>query len=297
MNAQTPIGANQFLEQELDNRLERLEERFRGHAVTYNGPLIDGVDALFRAALEKRYSKGPKKRNLVVILTTTGGDIEVVRRIVDVMRRYYPRVDFIIPDHAFSAGTVLVLSGDNIYMDYYSRLGPIDPQTQSTDGSLKPALGYVARYNELIDKANAGTISSAELIILLRSFDQADLYQFEQFASQSVAMVEEWLTKYKLKHWKYTETRGLPVTNKMRKEVANGIAEQLNNSKLWQSHGHGISRTVLERKLKLKIEDFGADDELDKMVREYYTLFEDYMIKRDSFVVLHTLNDCIVIRR
>jgi hypothetical protein len=54
---------------------------------------------------------------------------------------------------------------------------------------------------------------------------------------------------------------------------------------------------VLERKLKLKIEDFGADDELDKMVREYYTLFEDYMIKRDSFVVLHTLNDCIVIRR
>ena len=51
-----------------------------------------------------------------------------VERTVGIIRQHYFQVDFIIPDKAMSAGTVCALSGDNIYMDYYSQLGPIDPQ-------------------------------------------------------------------------------------------------------------------------------------------------------------------------
>jgi len=54
--------------------------------------------------------------------------METIERIVAVMRNHYESVSFIIPNFAFSAGTVLALSGDEIYMDYYSVLGHIDPQ-------------------------------------------------------------------------------------------------------------------------------------------------------------------------
>src|SRR6266478_8628579 len=41
------------------------------------------------------------------------------------------------------------MSGDSIYMDYYSRLGPIDPQVETRQGKNVPALGYLERYNAL----------------------------------------------------------------------------------------------------------------------------------------------------
>ncbi|WP_414521440.1 SDH family Clp fold serine proteinase, partial [Umezakia ovalisporum] len=68
-----------------------------------------------------------KKRHLLVILETEGGSIETTERIADVFRHHYPlgEVSFLIPNFAMSAGTILVMSGDRILMDYYSVLGPI----------------------------------------------------------------------------------------------------------------------------------------------------------------------------
>ena len=48
---------------------------------------------------------------------------------VETLRHHYDIVDFVVPTHAYSAGTIFVMSGDSIYMDYYSRLGPIDPKS------------------------------------------------------------------------------------------------------------------------------------------------------------------------
>jgi len=49
-------------------------------------------------------------------------------RIVIAFRHFYPDLWFIIPNFAMSAGTVLTMAGDRIFMDYYSTLGPINPQ-------------------------------------------------------------------------------------------------------------------------------------------------------------------------
>ena len=45
------------------------------------------------------------------------------------------------------------LSGDEIYMDYYSRLGPIDPQVNNQEGRQVPALGYLKQWERLQEKA------------------------------------------------------------------------------------------------------------------------------------------------
>lgn len=131
---------------------------------------------------------------------------------VEVFRRFYTRVDFVIPDYAYSAGTVFAMSGDAIYMDYYSRLGPIDPQIEGRDNQMLPALGYLERYNQLVAKAQAGKISMAEVQLLISGFDQAELYKYEQARELSITLLKEWLVKYKFKNWTETRTRRVPVT-------------------------------------------------------------------------------------
>lgn len=58
-----------------------------------------------------------------------------------------------MPDYAYSAGTIFCMSGDSIHMDYYSVLGPIDPQVQNKEGKLVTALGYLDKVKELVEKA------------------------------------------------------------------------------------------------------------------------------------------------
>jgi ClpP class serine protease len=124
-------SANEFIEQQLDERLRAIEAAFDSHALSFCGPLVFGVDDILRAAVEKRHREPPAKEKLVVILTTGGGYIEIVQRMVDTLRMHYKVVDFVVPNYAYSAGTVFVMSGDAIHMDYYSRLGPIDPQLET----------------------------------------------------------------------------------------------------------------------------------------------------------------------
>jgi len=271
--------ANEFIQQQLDERLRTIEREFTAHAISFSGPLHLGVDDLIRTAIEKRHSESPARRTLVVILTTAGGYIEIVQRIVAVFRAYYGLVDFIVPNYAFSAGTVLAMSGDAIYMDYYSTLGPIDPQVENMKGRHVPALGYLERYNELMDKAaTPGALNMAELEILL-SFDQGELYQFEQAREQSVELLKEWLVKYKFKNWKKTETRKAKVTKQMKMARAEAIARSLNDTKKWHVHGNGISMDVLSRDLKLLINDFGEDENTSGIIRAYNDLLTDYMEK------------------
>ena len=118
-----------------------------------------------------------------MIVETEGGYIEVADRIVDAIRHYYGEVEFFIPNYAMSAGTVLVMSGDAIHMDYYSVLGPIDPQVRRPgSGRMVPALGYLVQYKRLLEKSSKQPLSTAELTILVECFDQAELYHYEQCA-------------------------------------------------------------------------------------------------------------------
>ena len=169
-------GANEFLEEKLTEYLKEIEGHCSSDCLCYVGPVTYGADDKIREAIEDL----PKRnRKLTFVLETSGGFAEVTRRISDAVRHHYRVVDFLIPSYAMSAGTILAMSGDAIWMDYYSVLGPIDPQVPNAEGQLIPALGYLVRYEELLDKANRGTITAAELSILM-NFDQGNLYNYEQ---------------------------------------------------------------------------------------------------------------------
>ncbi len=283
--------ANEFVEQELHQRLRAIEGAFSANAISLTGPLVDGVDDILRTAVENRHRQKPASGSLVFILTTEGGYIETVDRMVSTLRKYYQLVDFIVPNHAYSAGTVFAMSGDAIYMDYYSRLGPIDPQLETQRGRMVSALGHVEKYNALIDKAQKGTITTAEVQLLIEGFDQAELYAYEQARDLSISLLEQWLVKYKFKNWTETETNKHSVTDQMKRDRASDIGGRLNDTKRWHSHGYGISMEVLRRELNLRIDDFEEDPNRCDKIRRYYDLLSDYMIKRGAAGTVHTFGD------
>jgi len=272
----TLTTANEFVEQEIDRRAESLEDHFKSDVLAFSGPLLFGADDVLRDVIETRETE---RERLCVVLTTPGGYIDVVHRIVGLLRHHYAHVEFVVPNYAFSAGTILAMSGDAIWMDYYSRLGPIDPQVE-IDGQMLPALGYLVRYERLIEKAQKGELTTVEAELVVSGFDQAVLYAYEQARELSVSLLKLWLANYKFKNWEITETSQEEVTQKMREERAEYIARELSDTEKWHSHGHGISMEVLRRDLKLEIDDFGADRDLNARIAAYYKLLDDYQKKR-----------------
>ena len=277
--------ANIIIERQLDERVEALEQAMDADVVTYMGPMYTPADDAMKDAIE---GVEDRRDSLLCVLETLGGYIDTAERIARIFRHHYQRVDFLVPSYAMSAGTVLVMSGDSIYMDYASNLGPIDPQVSIRGERMVPALGYLEKYERLIKKSARGKLTTAEATYLVQNFDPAELYRYEQERELSIALLKEWLVDYKFKDWKKTAGRGKKVTNKMKADRAAQIARKLNKTDHWHSHSRGISMEVLKNDLKLLIDDFGADPKISPVVRSYYHLLRDYSyFKRghDSFVL------------
>jgi len=280
-------NSDSIIQEQLHGLLGEVAQAFETDALGCSGPLIYGADNVLRMVIEE-HKKNDARRELTIVLTTFGGIVEVVQRIVAVIRHHYDVVNFVIPDYAYSAGTILVMSGDAIYMDYFSRLGPIDPQIERGD-RLVPALGYCERYKELIEESRNRQLTDAELAVLISGFDQAELHQYEQARDLSVSLLQDWLPRYKFKNWEKTETQGKAVTLDDKKKRAKEIADDLNNIKLWHSHAAGVSAQVLRDELNVKIDALDVPENQGKKeaVANYHSLLQDYMVNRRQQGVVH----------
>lgn len=262
---------------QLDEHAKKLEIAFDADVITWGGPIRPPADMLIRKAVEHRKKIQGRHRNVALVLNTNGGYIETAERIADTLRKNYRRVDFVVPDHAMSAGTVLAMAGDEIWMTYYSILGPIDPQVERKGGGdYVPALGYLAKYKELIEKSAKGKLTSVEGAFFVQNFDAAELYQFEQQRDLSIALLEEWLVKYKFRNWKATERRRKRVTPTMRRTRAREIGAKLSDPERWKSHARGITREVLEKQLNLKIRHLEEKPDTKLYLDDYWELLANF---------------------
>jgi len=290
-----PISADQLVEHSLSNANKALQEHLKGDVLWIKAPMLPPVDDIVRVEVEGiREAKETTTNKLVVLVETEGGFVETVERIVGVLRRHYQTVTFIVPSFAYSAGTLLVMSGDEIYMDYYSILGPIDPQYPGEDGSYVPGMGYLAKFKELLATVNNPPNGDdnkvkGELALLIKKFDPAKLFHIEQSVDHAKSLLKEWLPKYKFKSWDKTST-GKFVAYENKVARAEQIADVLGNAERWHSHGRGITVHELEsEEIKLQITDFGADQELNPLIRNYSGLFINYLKKQGIRGALHSV--------
>ncbi|MDR1580377.1 MAG: hypothetical protein LBS35_08465 [Synergistaceae bacterium] len=264
-------------------KLLELEKYIKGDVISFYGPIISGFASHMKAIIQDLHDK---KDTLFFILTTGGGSATEVERTVTVFRNFYNKVNFIVPDYAYSAGTILCMSGDEIYMDYFSVLGPIDPQIPNKDKNLVPAQGYLDKVNEFVEKSRNGIITDAEMI-MLNKLDLADIRAYEQDKVLTVDLLVKWLVKYKFKPWE-KHSDGREVTNAEKNETARCIAEKLGDNNIWKSHGRGINIETLREELRLKVIDFGADEKLSDLLKDYYQFIMDYIGKYQYPHFTHT---------
>lgn len=277
----------------LNERLNLLEEHFGADVICFYGPIVDGTEGLFLRIIEELVNDGKKQDSLYVILITPGGSAIAVERHVNIIRHHYNEIHFIVPDYAYSAGTIFCMSGDSILMDYFSVLGPIDPQVQNKEGKLVAALGYLDKVKELVEKAKNNELTQAEFLIL-KEFDMAELRGYEQAKELTIDLLKKWLVKYKFKNWTLhksnTSLMGQAVTHTQKEVRAKEIADLLSDNNTWKSHGRPINIEVLEKDLKLEIDDYSQNEERKKIIRAYYYLLADYLHKNNIKLFVHTRN-------
>lgn len=275
----------------LTKKLSQVENKFKGDVIFYLGEIQPVLLRIFRDLIEDLKRDKKSKDRLIIILNTSGGSAEIAEKMVDITRKHYKEVYFVVPDFAMSAGTIFCMSGDKIYMDYSSSLGPIDPQVWNGKQWV-PALGYLNKVDDMLEKDKKGELTRAEFL-MLQSQDLAMLSQCEQAKELTVTLLKKWLVEWKFKDWTKHETNpqkiGQTVTTEEKEKRAEEIAAFLGNNKMWHTHGRMISMETLRREpLRLKIEDFSEDSNLHSLLRSYNDLLTEYIVRNNYQTFLHS---------
>lgn len=272
---------------------EKLEAEFNADVLSYVGPIHEAFLRPFRDFIE-HIAKATDRKSLALFLNTGGGSVQAAEKMVEIMRHHFADVSFVVPDMAMSAGTVLAMSGNRIFMDYSSSLGPIDPQVlvrRDEGEAWVPALGYLDKVEELIKKSADGTLTPAEYV-MLKELDLAILRAHEQAKDLSIELMKDWLVTYKFKTWTKHRTdrlkKGKPVTNAEKEERAREIADMFCNNKLWHSHGRLIGVGKLTGILRLEIEDYSSDDNRRGLIRSYHDVLTDFMARTGTMFCIHS---------
>lgn len=266
-----------------------LETVLKSDVVFYHGQIHPSYFRPFRDFIEEVKLKSDRDDGAIsVVLRTGGGSAETTERMVAVLRKHYPQVYFVVPDIAMSAGTIFCMSGDKIYMDYSSSLGPIDPQVQLPDtGDYVPALGYIDKVADIVRKTS---LTPAD-VVMLKSIDLAKLALFEQGRDLSIDLLKDWLVKYKFKDWNTHRTdpekKGKPVTTGEKTDRARQIAKDLSNHKKWRSHGRRLDIEKLKN-LRIEIDDYSDDKPLSDAIRAYNDALTGYIDRTGQSFHLHS---------
>ncbi len=267
-----------------------LEEAILADVVFYHGGIYPEYFRAFRNFIEEVKQKSKRKEDAIaVVLRTAGGSAETTERMVGVLRHHYKEVFFIVPDIAYSAGTIFCLSGDKIFMDYASTLGPVDPQVPLPTESqgYVPAMGYLDKVEEITGK---GQLAEAD-VVLLKSLDLGQLALYEQARDLSIDLLKDWLVKYKFRNWTEHRTnenkKGQPVTDQEKEERAEQIATELANHKKWKSHGRSLNVEKLTS-LRIEIDDYSQKDSLSHAIRAYNDRLTGYIDRLNYRFYLHS---------
>lgn len=211
----------------------------------------EDINALMSVFYEMDWERG-----LTLLLHTPGGAINAAETIVAYIRSKFP-TDFevIVPTFAMSAGTMISLAADRIWMGRQSQLGPIDPQLLQGTRSHS-AMAIVEQFEE----ARRDIQSNVELAHLwapvLQSHGPALLREAQNALEYSERMVATWL-------------RTWPLKGQTRK--AKGVAKHFNDATKHKSHGRRIDRAEA-RAQGLDVPELESVQELQEAVLTAYHL-------------------------
>lgn len=197
------------------------------------------------------------KDTIDVYLETPGGSGETAEEVARFLHNKFKEVNFVIVGEAKSAGTILALSGDNIYMSETGSLGPIDAQVRIGRGTVS-AYDYKAWIEEKRAEADKNGRLNAFDAIMVAQISPGEINGVVNSLKFAQELVAGWLEKYKFKNWTVTETHHKVVTPKMKRRRAKRVSQILCNHMYWRSHGRSLKIEDLNEVLKIEMVDDDA---------------------------------------
>lgn len=241
----------------------------------------------------------PIHKEIDVLLVTPGGITQQVPQFVNALRSKYETVNFILPYMCMSAGTLFVLSGNSIWMDQRSFIGPIDPQVKGKSGEWVPAQS-ILKILEIIHEEGDKQLKTGgqvpwHYVRLLDGMDHRQIGNAFTSSEYVVKMASEFLFKYKFRDWNNHLKTGAVVSSVEKKARAEEIASLLGKNDHWKSHSHGIDRKTVKEVLKIKIEDIESIPNLEKSVRQLWALLY-YLLERSNIRKIFISSNYTLIR-
>ena len=127
-----------------------------------------------------------------ILLHSPRGRPDATERIVSILRNKFENITFLIPHSAYSAATMLALSGNTIIMHQSATLGPIDPQIDGIPArSIKRGFEKVKKI--VIEE---GPEALPAYIPLIEKYSLDLLEICEDSEKLSKELVKTWLTQY-----------------------------------------------------------------------------------------------------
>lgn len=233
-------------------------------------------------------------KNLDFYIETPGGSGEAAEEIVRFIRSKFDNVTFVVSGEAKSAGTIIVLSGNEILMTKSGSLGPIDAQVK-IGRSIISAYDYCEWIeNKRTEAENMGGLNpfDATMIAQISPGELSGVSHSLEFAKD---LVVDWLAKYKFKNWEVTETQGKTVTDDMRKQTAIEIAKCLTNHGKWRSHGRSLKIDDLEDIVGLQITRVDDNPDLSDVVYRIQTIIRLLFSSTSVFKIFASVDEKIFV--
>lgn len=202
-------------------------------------------------------------------IETPGGSGEAAEEIAKFLRKKFNEVNFVIAGEAKSAGTILVLSGDNILMTDTGSLGPIDAQVR-----IGRSVVSAHDYKEWVDikrdeAAKSGSLNPFDAVMVAQ-ISPGELYGVINSLEFAKDLVKCWLENHKFKNWDITRDSKTTVTPEMRKERASQVADMFCDHTTWRTHGRSLKIEDLQEVLIIdRIDD---DPKLAELVYRIKTV-------------------------
>jgi hypothetical protein len=231
-------------------------------------------------------------KEIDIILETPGGLGEIVDDLVRTIRSRFEKVGIIVPGYAKSAGTLMVMAGDEILMGPTSAVGPIDAQIIHK-GKVYSAHAFLEWFRKTKEEVqNSGKLNMA-LIPILQNISPGELESYQNALDFGKGLLEKWLPKYKFKFWEKHSKSGEPVTEQEKVQRALEIANKLCDQSHWKTHGKPIKIDDL-RELRLLIDDYSENPKLQEAVERYYALLQLYFERTPAYKLYETVSSQII---
>ena len=235
--------------------------------------------------------KAVKAKDLDFYIETPGGSGEAAEEIVRFLRDKFENVTFVISGEAKSAGTLMVLSANDILMTQSGSLGPIDAQIRI---GRAPQSGY--DYMEWVKEKRKEASKKGKLnpfdATMVAQISPGELNGVSNSLNFAKDLAISWLPKYKFKDWEITETRKKKVTELMKRQRARSIVNKLIDHNKWRSHGRSIKICDLEN-IGLRISKVDDDPELAEIVYRIQTVIKMLFGTTNTFKILATESEKI----